>query len=189
VRCRATGTLSLQSQQPWPPSRRGANAKLKAMQPFSPQVLMPGPLARRLPTILRAMTLAEAIETTPIPHVTGRTGSCMALVTTRPYRAPHTISNAGLIGGDRCRCRAGGRAHLGVCCLDERPACRRHVLAVLRQPLEDSALYRQFRECLLPHRARRHCRTGCTPHNLAPTMVICYHDALSQGLRGTSYSS
>lgn len=28
-------------------------------------------------------------------------------------------------------------AHHGVLFLDERPECRRHVLAVLRQPLED----------------------------------------------------
>jgi hypothetical protein len=73
--------------------------------------------------------------------------------------------------------------------LDELPEFRRHVLEVLRQLLEDSALYRQFRECLLPHRARRHCRAGCAPRNLAPTIVICYPDALSKGMLGTPYSS
>jgi magnesium chelatase family protein len=53
-------------------------------------------LARRLTTMFPAMTLAEAIETTRIRCVTGRT----AFVTTRPFRAPHhTISDAGLIGG------------------------------------------------------------------------------------------
>ena len=45
-------------------------------------------LARRLTTILPAMTLAEAIETTRIHRVAGRTGDRTALVTTRPCRAP-----------------------------------------------------------------------------------------------------
>jgi magnesium chelatase family protein len=56
-------------------------------------------LARRLTTILPAMTLAEAIETTRIHRVAGLTGDRTALVTTRPCRAPHhTLSDAGLIG-------------------------------------------------------------------------------------------
>src|SRR5262245_28811598 len=46
-------------------------------------------LARRLTTILPAMTLAEAIETTRIHRVAGLTGDRTALVTTRPFRAPH----------------------------------------------------------------------------------------------------
>jgi magnesium chelatase family protein len=63
-------------------------------------------LARRLTTILPAMTLAEAIETTRIHSVAGLIGDRTALVTTRPFRDPHhTIANGGLIGGARCRCR------------------------------------------------------------------------------------
>jgi magnesium chelatase family protein len=51
-------------------------------------------LARRLTTILPAMTLAEAIETTRIHSVAGLTGDC----TTHPFHAPHdTISNEGVI--------------------------------------------------------------------------------------------
>jgi hypothetical protein len=57
-------------------------------------------LARRLTTILPTMTLAEALETTRIHRVAGRTGDRTAVVTTRPFRAPHqTLSDAGLIGG------------------------------------------------------------------------------------------
>jgi magnesium chelatase family protein len=57
-------------------------------------------LARRLPTMLPAMTLAEALDTTCIHRVTGRTGARTAVVTTCPCRAPHhTLSDAGLIGG------------------------------------------------------------------------------------------
>jgi Magnesium chelatase, subunit ChlI len=63
-------------------------------------------LARRLTTILPAMTLAEAIETTRIHSVAGLTGDRTALVTTRPFRAPHhTISEVGLIGAARCGSR------------------------------------------------------------------------------------
>jgi len=93
-------------------------------------------LARCLTTILPAMTLAETIETTRIHSVAGRT----AVVTTRPCRASHrTISDEGRsYGGHLPRPGAGSRAHHGVHCLDARPQCRRHVLEVLRQPLEES---------------------------------------------------
>ena len=43
-------------------------------------------LARRLTTILPAMTLAEAIVTTRIHRVAGLTGNGKTLVTTRPFR-------------------------------------------------------------------------------------------------------
>jgi predicted ATPase with chaperone activity len=49
-------------------------------------------LAHRLTTILPAMTLPEAIETTRIHRVAGRTGDRTALVTTRPCRPPLTPS-------------------------------------------------------------------------------------------------
>ena len=99
-------------------------------------------LARRLTTILPAMTLAEAIETTRIHSVAGLTGDRTALVTTRPFRAPHhTISDAGLIGGGHVPMPGEvSLAHHGVLFLDELPEFRRHVLEVLRQPLEDGVV-------------------------------------------------
>jgi magnesium chelatase family protein len=99
-------------------------------------------LARRLTTILPAMTLAEAIETTRIHRVPGLTGDRTALVTTRPCRAPHhTISDAGLIGGGHVPMPGDvSLAHNGVLFLDELPEFRRHVLEVLRQPLEESVI-------------------------------------------------
>jgi len=95
-------------------------------------------LARRLTTILPAMTLAEANETTRIHRVAGLTGDRTALVTTRPFRAPHhTISDAGLIGGGHVPMPGEvSLAHHGVLFLDELPEFRRHVLEVWRQPLE-----------------------------------------------------
>jgi magnesium chelatase family protein len=95
-------------------------------------------LARRLTTILPAMTLAEAIETTRIHSVAGLTGDRTALVTTRPCRAPHhTIADAGLIGGGHVPMPGDvSLARNGVRFPDERPECRRHVLEVLRRPLD-----------------------------------------------------
>ncbi len=96
-------------------------------------------LARRLPTILPALTLAEALETTRIHSVAGLLAPGRALLGGRPYRAPHhTISDAGLIGGGSTP-RPGevSLAHDGVLFLDELPEFRRNVLEVLRQPLED----------------------------------------------------
>jgi magnesium chelatase family protein len=95
-------------------------------------------LVRRLTTVLPAMTLAEALDTTRIHSVADLTRDHTACVTTRPCRTPHhTISDVGLIGGGQGPMPGeGALAHHGVLFLDELPACRRHVLEVLRQPLD-----------------------------------------------------
>lgn len=96
-------------------------------------------LAQRLPSILPALSLEEAIETTKIHSVSGIIPRGNSLLSCRPFRAPHhTISNAGLVGGGSYPSPGEiSLAHNGILFLDELPEFRRDVLEVLRQPLED----------------------------------------------------
>ncbi len=99
-------------------------------------------LARRLSTILPPMRFEEALDVTRIYSVLGLVQEGHALIRDRPFRAPHhTISDAGLVGGGP-HARPGelSMAHRGVLFLDELPEFRRHVLEVLRQPLEEGVI-------------------------------------------------
>ena len=96
-------------------------------------------LARRLFTILPAMTFEEALETTVIYSVLGFLSDRRPWVSTRPFRSPHhSASDAGVVGGGP-QPRPGEitLAHNGVLFLDELPEFRRNVLESLRQPLEE----------------------------------------------------
>src|SRR5690625_498600 len=96
-------------------------------------------IAKRLPTILPPMTIAETLETTKIHSVAGRTLGHNGIVQERPFRSPHhTISDVALVGGGSYP-KPGeiSLAHNGVLFLDELPEFKRSVLEVMRQPLED----------------------------------------------------
>lgn len=96
-------------------------------------------MAKRLPTILPPLTLAESLETTQVHSIAGKLGSDMSLIAQRPFRAPHhTISEVALVGGGSTP-QPGEitLAHHGVLFCDELPEFNKSTLEVLRQPLED----------------------------------------------------
>ena len=96
-------------------------------------------MAKRLPSILPPLSLAESLETTQIHSVAGRLGKNDSLISQRPFRAPHhTISEVALVGGGANPMPGEiSLAHNGVLFCDELPEFNKHTLEVLRQPLED----------------------------------------------------
>jgi magnesium chelatase family protein len=153
--------------------------------------------ARRLGGILPPLTFDEALEVTAVHSVAGLLPPGAGLLAQRPFRAPHhTISNAALVGGgSQPRPGEVSLAHHGVLFLDEMLEFSRHVLEVLRQPLEEGTvtIARAARTVVFPARfvlvgamnpcpcgfagdPRRDCR--CTPQQ-----VQHYRDKLSGPLR------
>ena len=101
-------------------------------------------LARRLPSILPAMSAEEALEVTKIYSVAGllKDGAQAGIVTARPFRSPHhTTSQIALCGGGVTP-RPGeiSLAQHGVLFLDEVPEFARAALEVLREPLEEGSI-------------------------------------------------
>ncbi|MBZ5560051.1 MAG: YifB family Mg chelatase-like AAA ATPase, partial [Acidobacteriia bacterium] len=154
-------------------------------------------MARRLAGILPPLTFDEALEVTSVHSVAGLLRPGAGLLADRPFRAPHhTISHAALVGGgSQPRPGEVSLAHHGVLFLDEMLEFSRHVLEVLRQPLEEGAVTvaRAARTVVFPARfmlagamnpcpcgflgdSTRECR--CTP-----LQVARYHHRLSGPLR------
>jgi magnesium chelatase family protein len=99
-------------------------------------------LARRLPSILPAMSMHEALEVTKIYSVAGLLLGRAGIVRVRPFRYPHhTISQTALVGGGALA-KPGeiSLAHHGVLFLDEFPEFTRSAIEVMRQPLEEGTV-------------------------------------------------
>jgi len=154
-------------------------------------------MARRVAGILPPLAFDEALEVTTVHSVAGLLGPGGGLLIERPFRAPHhTISHAALVGGgSHPRPGEVSLAHHGVLFLDEMLEFSRHVLEVLRQPLEEGrvTVARAARTCAFPARfmlvgAMNPCPCGfagdparacrCTPQHMSR-----YRDRLSGPLR------
>lgn len=113
-------------------------------------LLMVGPpgagksmIAKRIPGILPPLTLEESLEVTSVFSVAGLLKEKDALITTRPFQAPHhTISLTALTGGSHIP-KPGmiSLAHRGVLFLDELPEFQRATLDSMRQPLEEKRIH------------------------------------------------
>ncbi len=96
-------------------------------------------MAKRLPSILPPLTLAESLETTKIHSVAGKLGADSTLIAHRPFRTPHHSTSAIALVGGGSNPQPGeiSLAHNGVLFADELPEFNRSVLEMLRQPMED----------------------------------------------------
>ena len=154
-------------------------------------------MARRVAGILPPLIFDEALEVTSIHSVAGLLAPGHGLITHRPFRAPHhTISDVALVGGGQTP-RPGeiSLAHHGVLFLDEMAEFSRHVLEVLRQPLEEGCvrIARAARTVAFPARfmligAMNPCMCGYLGDPLhechcTPLQVQRYRNRLSGPLR------
>ena len=150
-------------------------------------------MSRCLPSILPAMSPEESFQTTIIHSVAGRVDPDRGLLTDRPFRTPHhSSSHIALIGGGATP-QPGeiSLAHNGVLFLDELPEFKRHVLEVLRQPLEEREIHvsRASYRVVYPANfmlvaAMNPCPCGYYNHpgktcNCAPGMIKQYHSRVS----------
>lgn len=133
-------------------------------------------LAQRLPSILPALSRAEAVEVTRI-HSVGRGRHATRLITERPFRAPHhSITAAGLIGGARSGWLGEAvLAHNGVLFLDELSEFARSTLDALRQPLEEGrvAIARARHSAVYPARFMLVAATNPCPCGYAGELERC----------------
>jgi magnesium chelatase family protein len=178
--------------------QRQAKRALEVAAAGGHALLMSGPpgagksmLAQRLPSLLPPLDEDEALEVAAIASLAGRFEP--ARWRERPYRAPHHTASAVAIVGGGSTPRPGeiSLAHRGVLFLDELPEWQRHVLEVLREPLESGVVQisRAARQCAFPAQfqlvaAMNPCPCGWLGHasgrcRCSPDRVATYRARIS----------
>ena len=96
-------------------------------------------IAKRMPSILPALSLEESLEISRIYSVKGLLSDETPIICQRPFCSPHHTVTVPAMTGGGLRVTPGilSLAHRGVLFLDEVPHFRKEVIEVLRQPLED----------------------------------------------------
>lgn len=100
-------------------------------------------IASRLPSILPALNIDEALEVTAVHSIAGTLGNRAPLSRIAPIVSPHhSASRVALVGGGSTAIKPGAcsLAHHGVLFIDEAPECANGVLDALRQPLESGTI-------------------------------------------------
>ena len=142
-------------------------------------------LAYRFASILPEMSDDEALEAAAVQSLIG--GFSLANWKTRPFRSPHHTSSGPALAGGGSVPRPGeiSLAHCGVLFLDELPEFNRHVLEVLREPMESGhvTISRAMRQANFPARfqliaAMNPCPCGFLGHPSKPCR--CTEDAISR---------
>ncbi|QJD91243.1 YifB family Mg chelatase-like AAA ATPase [Duganella dendranthematis] len=151
-------------------------------------------LASRFAGLLPEMSDEEALESAAVQSLTG--GFRIEQWKHRPFRAPHhTSSGPALVGGGSVP-RPGeiSLAHRGVLFLDELPEFNRHVLDVLREPMESGriTISRAARQADFPAHfqliaAMNPCPCGYTGHasvacRCTPDIILRYQNRISSPL-------
>jgi magnesium chelatase family protein len=178
--------------------QQAAKRALEVAAAGSHSLLLVGPpgtgksmLAQRLPGILPPMSGEEALESAAVLSLAGQFSP--QRWATRVFRAPHhSASGAALVGGGGLP-KPGeiSLAHHGVLFLDELPEFDRHVLEVLREPLESGriTISRAARQVDFPARfqfvaAMNPCPCGYFGHrthacSCTPAAIAKYQDRIS----------
>ena len=100
-------------------------------------------IASRIPTILPALNLEQALEVTAVHSIAGTLGNRSPMSRLAPIVSPHhSATRVAMVGGGSSVIRPGAcsLAHHGVLFIDEAPECASGVLDALRQPLESGTV-------------------------------------------------
>ena len=100
-------------------------------------------IAERIPTIMPALSIEQALEVTAVHSIAGTLTQRSPLSLLAPIVSPHhTTTRIAMVGGGSHVIKPGAcsLAHYGVLFVDEAPECGPGVLDSLRQPLESGTI-------------------------------------------------